>query len=180
MRGIRIELPLPIFEEYTIDKNSGCLVSRENIVDEERSIFVMPHFHTVYKMEYTDDENLLNPKIITQIGNNMGYKLDGIGVYKKAIWKIENEWRYRLNIFPIDKNVNTGNFFDRYSELVDKKYPPSISKYFVKIKDGSFQKMKIILGPKAEPGDFEIVNSLVKTYNPEATLELSSLSHEIR
>ena len=122
MRGIRIELPLPIFEEYTIGKNSGCLVSKENLVDETKGIFVMPHFHTVYKIKYTDDENLLQPKIIVPIGNDMGYKLDGVGVYKKTIWDIENEWRYRVNIFPIDKNTKANDFIDRYSDLVDKKY----------------------------------------------------------
>jgi hypothetical protein len=40
--------------------------------------------------------------------------------------------------------------------------------------------MRIRIGPKLEPSDYDIIYSLVKTYNPSATIEDSSLSNEMR
>jgi hypothetical protein len=50
----------------------------------------------------------------------------------------------------------------------------------IKIKESSFNHMKIRLGPRLEDGDCEIISALVKTYNPNAIIESSSLTNEIR
>jgi len=40
--------------------------------------------------------------------------------------------------------------------------------------------MKIMLGPKTNDGDLEIVKALIKTYNPLAKIQISKLKGEIK
>jgi hypothetical protein len=178
MRGVRIELPLPMFEVHKISDKYESIIPETETVNKEKGIFIIPHVGLLYKMQYTDDESLLNPAIIVNTGEYMGFSLNKLGVYKKTIWRIEDEWRFRLNIVPIDKGDKA--FPASFYDLVEIRTPPPISNYLIKIKDTSFQQMKIRLGPKLEPGDYEIVSSLVNTFNSAAIIEPSSLSDEVR
>ena len=176
MRGIRIELPNPIFPMYEIGKNKNCLISEDKVVNEDKNIFILPHQNPIYKIQYTNDSIKLNPSIIKEIGFHIGE----VGMYKKTIWEIETEWRFRLNIIPIDPNIKSNNFPDRYNHLLKRREPPSISNYILPILKSSFNQMKILIGPKMQAGDIEIIEALVKTYNPLAKFETSILSNEIR
>lgn len=180
MRGIRIELPMPIFEIYKIDDVYQSIIPENGIVDKVNNIFIIPHRDYIYKIIYTDEEELLKPRIIATIGDYSGFKLTEIGLYKKNLWKFENEWRFRLNILPINPSKKSDFFPDLFNDLIDDKVPPSISNYLIKINQESFNNMKVRVGPKKEPGDLEIVEALVGTYNPKAKIEISSLEHEIR
>ena len=96
------------------------------------------------------------------------------------MWSMENEWRCSLNIFPLDTTEDEKNILFTFNDLVEARVPPKISNYLIKISKSSFEQMKIRLGPKLEPGDYEIVSSLVNTYNNSATIEFSSLLDDIR
>ena len=180
MRGVRIELPIPIFKIYKIDDIYDSIIPAEKIEDTDAKIFVLPHSDPIYKVEYTDDEDLLNPKIIKRVDKYEGFQLGEIGVRKKTLWQFENEWRYRLNIFPIDTTLDTVSFPDKYYTLLEEQTPPPISNYFIAIQEESFSQMKIKLGPRMEHGDKEIVTALISKYNPTASLQLSILEHDIR
>lgn len=180
MRGVRIEMPLPIFEIYKINNKHDSIVRQEEILNREKNIFIVPHLETFYKVTYTDDESELSPPIKVKTNEFSGFDLKKIGTCKKTIWNIENEWRYRLNILPLDKNNKSENPLSNFADLIDAKIAPPINGYLVKIHDSAFRKMKIRLGPRMEPGDYEIIKSLVSQYNPTVILEESSLSNEIR
>ena len=180
MRGVRIELPLPIFSIHKINEKNNSIVPQEETVNNEKAIFVVPHTDMLYKMTYTDDDSALNPEIIVNTGEFSGYSLNKIAVCKKSMWSIENEWRFRLNIFPFDKTGPTNKSVMNFADYVEAKIPPSISSYLVKIDNPSFSQMKIRLGPRLEKGDYEIVEALVNTFNPNAIIEISSLVNEIR
>ncbi len=178
MRGVRIELPLPIFANYKINNKYDSIIHQDDTLDEEKKIFIVPHLEPIYKVCYTDDEKELNPIVKTKFGNFLGYDLKKVGTCKKKIWSIENEWRFRLNILPLeeDKYTNLLNFAD----LVEAKIPPPINGYLVKINKDSFNKMKVRVGPKLEHGDKEIIESLISMYNPTAIIQESLLKDEIR
>jgi hypothetical protein len=103
-----------------------------------------------------------------------------VGRHKKKIWSIENEWRFRLYIFPIDNKPNTSNSLYDFHDYVTARIPPLINHYLLKIEGESFTKMKIRLGPKMEHGDQEIISAIVKAYNPSAIIEGSSLANDVR
>lgn len=180
MRGVRIEIPLPIFEYYKINDKFDSIISQDETLNREKGIFILPHLTPLYKINYTDDEKELSPPILVNTPDYSGFHLKKIGTCKKTIWHIENEWRFRLNIIPIEKNTNSDNPLSGFSDLIDAKIPPSINGFLVKIQEVSFKQMKIRLGPKLEAGDYEIIKALINQYNPTATIEHSSLANEIR
>jgi hypothetical protein len=176
MRGVRIELPLPIFESHAIGKNTNSLYPESKMVDENQSLFIVSGSNEPYEIEYTDDLSRLKPSIIVPDG----LKVTEVGKIKRSIWSVENECRYRMDIFPIDKNRNAKDFRSRYEGLIDRQVPPSIDGYLIPINTTSLRSMKIVSGPKIENGDQEIIESLISKYNPSAILESSALKGLIR
>lgn len=172
MRGVRIQFEMPVFNLYKIRQKDNCLIPESETIDEIKNIFVVPHEPTFYKIEYTDDSSKLKPKILQENGLDLKY----VGTCKKTIWTIENEWRFRLNIVPTDPNVSSAYFPDKYTDLLTKKQLPSILFYDLKINDDVFKSIKVLLGPKLQFGDREIVEALVEKYNPTAKIEISSLN----
>ncbi|MDF1676841.1 MAG: hypothetical protein P1U44_14095 [Vicingaceae bacterium] len=176
MRGVKLEFETPIFNSYQIGDVEDCLVNESGYVNEERGYYIVGMHNEPYEVKYTNEEELLYPSIFTPIGLN----LSKLAVYKREIWRVENEYRYRLDIVPIGKKVPNQGFDKRYVDLVGQGVPPPMKGYFLKIADESFAKLKIICGPKLIDGDFEIINSLVSTYNPTATIVESDLQGLIR
>ena len=175
MRGVRIELSLPIFNSYQIGKQENLLVSENEYVDEINNIFIIPGKNEPERIEYTDDPVKLKPKIQTGIG----LKVADLGKCKRKIWEIEQEYRFRVDIFPTDPRVKSDNFLDKYDHLIGVKNP-SIDSYLRTIRDDSFKKMKIRLSPKLFDGDYEIITSLVEKFNLSASLEESVLKGLVR
>lgn len=176
MRGVRIELSLPIFESYSINNFNNYLFSHNDYINEKEGYFIEYGINEPHKMEYSDNINLLKPNIRNEIGLN----LENVARCKKKIWKFEQEFRFRLEIFPFDKNLKSDNFPDKYVHLIENKVPPPIDSYFIKIKDDSFKQMIITTGPKNLPGDYEIIEALISKYNKPAQLEISKLNGLIR
>lgn len=176
MRGVRIEIKLPIFESFKIGYDDNYLFSENDYLNEEMGYFMLGGLNEPQKIEYTDDENLLKPSI----RNSVGLHIAGVGKHKRSIWTIEQEYRYRLEILPIDKNKQSEYFPDRYEHLIGSQTPPPIDKYLIKINDNAFNTMKIVYGPKIQPGDVEIIEALVALYNPTALISGSKLTGLIR
>ncbi|HCE59205.1 MAG TPA: hypothetical protein DER09_15560 [Prolixibacteraceae bacterium] len=176
MRGVRIELPLPIFNSYKIDDYSDYIITEQEMLNDRDELFILDAQNNPIDIVYTNNEDELRPKI----QNEIGLKTSTLGVAKKTIWSVENESRYRMQIFPYDPLLRETNFPEAYGKFIDQKIPPSINFYEVKINKNSFEKMRIVVGPKVQPGDEKIIDALVSKYNPTAEIILSKLSNEIR
>jgi hypothetical protein len=176
MRGVRIELRLPLFESYKVCDNKNFLTSEEEILNEEIGYFIVGGLNEPQKIQYTDDKNLLKPSIRDEVGLNIA----SVAKHKRSIWAFEQEYRYRLEILPIDKSKRSDHFPDRYQHLIETQTPPPIKKYLVKINDSAFLTMKITYGPKVQHGDIEIIESLVAFYNPTAKILSSKLTGLVR
>jgi len=136
-------------------------------------LFIVTNNEPFIKVQYTDEENLLNPKIQRV---ESALDIDRIGRYKSNIWNFEQEIRFRIFIFPIDNNKTQKDFPKRYSGLLKERVPPSINSYFLNINDDIFNSMKIRTGPRLVAGDIEIIRSLVEKYNPKCAVRKSGLS----
>ncbi|MCY1634403.1 DUF2971 domain-containing protein [Marinifilum sp. D737] len=176
MNGVRIELEIPLFESYKVGETENLLFSKSEFLNEQDGYFIVGGLNEPYRIEYTDDIKLLQPSI----RNTTGLHVESLAKCKRSIWKVEQECRYRLDIYPVDKTIQSEYFPDRYQHLIDNQTPPPIEGYMVKIKDESFRKMKIRFSPKLKNGDKEIVHALVNTYNGSATIQESSLKGLIR
>lgn len=175
MRGVRIELLLPIFKSYQIGEFKNRLVPENECIDEENNLFIVPGENEPDEIEYTDDNYKLKPKIET----NIGLRINELGHFKRKIWSIEKEFRYRLSIYPTDPAIKSEFFLDRYNDLLGEKAPP-IDGYLIPIEDESFARMRIRTSPKLLNGDYEIIKALNEKYNPTATMEMSLLKGLIR
>jgi hypothetical protein len=176
MNGVRIEIETPIFESFNINSNMNLLFSENEYLNESKGYIILGGVNDPYKIEYTDDKVLLKPLI----RNKFGLHLASLAKYKREIWQVEQEYRFRLNILPVDKTVQSEYFPNRYKHLIEKQIPPPMDEYFVKIKNNSFCGMKILCGPKLQNGDKEIIEALIKTFNKSATIQESKLKGLIR
>lgn len=175
MRGVRIELPLPIFPSYQIGNDKDILVDENEYVDEKNNLLILSGPNKPEDIEYTDDPLKLKPKIRAADG----ISINSLGRCKSRLWAFEEECRYRLTIVPTDPNVFSSHFPDRYMDLVGK-VPPSIAGYLRPIENRSFIAMKIRTSPKLLAGDKEMLEALVAAFNPSAVLESSTLLGRIR
>lgn len=180
MRGVRIELPFPIFNIYEVGKNESLFKEEELITENHIKLSSgKPYRHIIY----TDDEKKIRPKLSRKINDKYGgVYLDGLGVYKEKIWMFEYEMRFKFAVIPKPKTENIQDSFPvkEFIELYENRTPLGFSHYDLKISDSAFEKMKITLGPKISAGDEEIVRSLVANYSPKAKVIKSELTNKIR
>ncbi len=176
MRGVRIELSLPIFNSHKIGDQTNYVISEDEFLNDKDGLYILDAQNRPIDVIYTNDKNRLFPKI----QNDIGLKTSEIGISKKTIWSIENESRFMMQIIPYDPKVPKSNFPDAYEKFIEQKIPPCINNYDVKINHKAFKEMKITIGPKVQPGDREIIKSLVSKYNPTAKVLESSLINDIK
>lgn len=175
MRGVRIELILPIFNSYNIGETFNCIVSENEYLNDEKGLFILSENKPI-SISYTENRDELFPKIHT----TLGLRTSSLGITKRSIWKIEDEVRYKMEIYPYDSTVSKKYFPDAYEKFIEQRIPPQIKFYDAEISKESFEKMKIVIGPKMEVGDRQIIESLVAKYNPTADICESKLNGSIR
>ena len=177
MRGVRIEMPFPLFNSYSYAGKEDFLVAESDFFNKEEGLFILTENNPI-NIYYTDDEEKLFPKIRTDIG----IKTNALGTVKRNIWKMEDEVRYKMTIIPFnkDKYYTTENIADAFKEFIDYKIPPKIYFYDIDINMEAFKKMNILIGPKMEAGDRQIIESLIVRFNPTAKIEESKLKGSIK
>jgi len=182
MHGVRIELPLPLFPNYTITHDTGekvtskSLVSQTDYIDYSKGYLIVGAENTLNEIIYTDDLNLLQPSI-RRVG---GLHMKSLSSHKRLMWKIEKEYRYQLNIIPFEPNITPLEVANSSSRLIAKQHLLPFEGYIVKIRKKAFEEMKIRLSPKLDDGERAIIRALVKCYNPKAVIEDSTITGLIR
>lgn len=146
--------------------------------------FIWPKFLSkdsfLFKMNYTDEEALLYPRVINRTKDAVHFDVGQLGKNKNTSWKFQNEWRYIINIFPLDLNQDLDMILKQTQDfqdliLSDKKIYELPSYYDMRLDDNAFTNMEIMLSPGMSEGNRIIVGSLVQRYNPNARVVESSL-----
>lgn len=133
----------------------------------------------LYKVEYTQDNEKLYPKIYSKNGEHVSLAFGSLGTYKNIHWSFQKEWRYILWLFPMDINKNSDNLLLNVQLMTSKmllgleKQPFPI--YDMVIDDEAFFDMEITLSPKISMGNRTIVENLIEKYNPQAIIKDSTL-----
>ncbi|MGL5152123.1 MAG: hypothetical protein ACRC7N_16330 [Clostridium sp.] len=107
------------------------------------------------KVKYTDDINLVYPKIEYIINDkNKVYLINKIGQYKSAsTWKCQNEWRYRIHISPISKYMSDYLSYDEIQNAIFSGADLDFSDIFLKINEKYLQHLEILMGPNTTDED---------------------------
>lgn len=133
----------------------------------------------LYQIVYTDDKDKLYPKIVRIDETNFHIATGILGKYKSTYWKFQKEWRYILRIIPLDINQGPDQIAREF-QLVTNRILRGIEKqpfsyYDMVIADDAFSEMEITLAPKVSAGTRVIVEQLVSSFNPNATVKDSDL-----
>ena len=133
----------------------------------------------LYKVEYTSDKNKLYPRILNDNAESFTLEIGLLGKYKNIHWKFQNEWRYILNIVPLNLNQPVAKSIQDFL-LIANKMRLGLEKqpfpyYDMTISDEAFNEMEITLSPAISNGNRVIVENLIEKYNHSAKLEDSCL-----
>ncbi len=177
--GVRIGLPKNPFKRYPEQatvKETGELIDYDVLIPiselRQKGIYTTEHkkLSILVKMNYTYDLNLLEPKILGE--DEKSLVISPFGKYKSKYWEFQKEWRYLL--WFIKPNAwNNGNNF--YEEVLAGNVTLPINYFDLKIDDGCFNKMEVLISPKMSDGNRILLDTLINRYNPTALLKESVL-----
>ena len=207
-RGVRIKLPANPFVEYQAtaqevestfgipvigDKNAlapfKTIIPFERLFSGDFSIANYGIGGQLFKIEYVDDENLLNPTLIEQKSDgSIGIAFGVLGKYKNTYWQFQKEWRYKLMFYPASVKKMTAEHFKGqnieiatlYQNIIKGQATLPFNYYDLLIREESFEDMTIMLAPDISDSSKTFVELLVKEFNPKCKIETSALSNLIR
>ncbi len=200
--GVRIGLPSDMFKTYKLDGKKGEQFKLEkngmyyNLrlpyagpikVDDlfTADYAIMPAFYGsdfLQKMEYTEDKNLLIPKVLSKGADTTTISLDVFCKYKAIEWTFQNEWRFILHITPIDKyaRLSGSNRIGDILPTITKDFDFLLQDYYLELKEDIFNNLEILTGPKCSKGDIEIVETLADKYAPKAVISSSCFTGKLK
>lgn len=197
-RGVRIKLRKNPFKVYKNKSSDIANSLNAKILDSNKDTFipsiiplaemfegkfVSPQAlgqNILHKVAYTDDNEKLYPHLLEENGTQFTISLGNLGIYKNLHWAFQNEWRYILNIFPLnlsqppEKSLYDFQFIANQIRLGLARQ--AIPYYDMVIADEYFKEMEIILSPRLSAGNKIIAYSLIEKYNPTAKLSESCLA----
>lgn len=191
MTGVRIKLHRLPFETYDYkmdDPERGLRIESGGYSDlypkewfEGENAFAIAPMKDkfILNVEYTDNEELINPHIECSNENHTKgtIHLDMLGRYKRKEWYFQDEVRYRIIYLPVSlQNLDGNSVMKSMQELPDLPF----KERFLKIKDEYFSEIEIMTGPKMSYGDKEILNLIVKEYCPSAKIVPSKFTGKIK
>lgn len=204
MKGLRIKLPAFPFVKYNylagqyfFSVNCESHIDYNKIYSDNRAT-VTANNPKLIKVEYTNNEDLLYPKIskIDATDNKSKIMMNGMGKYKRACWEFQHEWRYVIIFYPVSEKqmildviriTNLGvdpktcddlvmKCFNKNSRiLLDKNTPIPYDYFDLQIKQEFLDDIEIMTGPKSTESDKKFVELLTKEYCKNAHIKESNL-----
>lgn len=119
-KGLRIRLPISIFEEvqdigFTREQLIQLGAKKEEIqafagfpytkglasYERENLVKFMPQIVELFPVTYTKDSKLLRYSVYNEDENSSRLETKLIGKFKNIDWNYQSEWRYKLFAFPL-------------------------------------------------------------------------------
>lgn len=200
--GVRIRLPKNPFCVYTMQTNDFSNVKgnlpievsydKLDIVIPVNDYIYSKYFlcnqkpnETLFKVIYTEDKDLLYPKVLNFENKSIEFVINKLGIFKNTYWSFQNEWRYILFFLPINlqsivKHQTVEQIIQNtYKNLFECMELP-FNYYFLNLDKEKIKDMEITLNPQISDGSRTIVQLLVEKYNPSAQIKESTLLGKIR
>jgi len=168
MHGVMIKLktfPFKKHKQFLTYFDNGTTIETHipEEIFKENKLYVIPTVPFLRKVEYT---NNIKPKVFDKIiqNNNNRFDMTGnfndIGRYKTKDWSFQSEWRYSMILLPHD-------CLGRLSIDVSSEYNGCLQFYYdVELDQDAFDNMEIVIGPKTNNGEREIIKVLCDKYAP--------------
>ncbi len=198
MQGVRIKLKKFPFEkykfkcgEYHFKEDTETYIDYEKLYKEDKTTIAGEP--QLIKVTYTNDEELIYPKIKTikeeiqklndgkiQRTASTNYSLKNLGRYKRKNWEFQNEVRYIINmsLWSMKELENCKSYDDQLKlieRIEDNKYKAPYNLFFLNLTNEALNHLEILLGPKITEVQEEIIKLIVEKYCPSAKVSKSSL-----
>ena len=184
--GVRIKLPAYPFVNYHVDEKYGfrcksIVIPCETFFSKFKDLLANPSQDGIlHKVEYTEDTELLRPIIMFPNVERIDWgRPHFLGRHKNTAWAFQREWRYILTFVP---GIHPGASPEMRDSLKDlqMKHDLLFDNLCLTINDNKFTDFEVMLSPKINAGNRDIVNLLVREYNPNAKIVESSLKDKLR
>ena len=195
LKGVRIKLPVFPLKEYsmcesTAKRRNSNVATTTKIENSSNAFYsyinpdllsvnnftVIPMQENILKkVIYTDEDNLIYPKVYTESGLNKSIDLKDLGVYKRKYWEFQQEYRYLFFVSPWGQEDMLNATVETLIKLFERfNYTDLPQKYLdLELDEEKFKDMTITLGPKTNEAEKVILDLLVDRFNPTAKIEQS-------
>lgn len=138
-------------------------------------------------VEYTDKCEEIYHKLFEV--EEFKYQINGIqhlGKYKRCYWSFQKESRFTLHILPKlplespEINYDRNKQLDFLPKSLRRQIPNTPEYYDLPIQKEVLNSITVRLGPLCDESDIVIVNSLLRAFTNDSTLEDSHLKGVIR
>lgn len=190
MKGVRIKMKINPFKKYTYnigemhfsEQTLSCIDYKS---DYSKRVSIAAKCPLLLKVEYTEDENLLYPKIKCQNENSINISFEKLGKYKREYWSFQKEYRYKITIAPwsIDELEQVDSIQDQmklFDRLLDESNQCYCNEIYLKLADDAFNDMEILLAPKTSESEYIIVQALLEKYCSGIHIKLGKSRIKIR
>lgn len=182
MQGVRIKMPSNPFlgrSKLEIYSRGGIIQSAGSTIEINRAnngIGINSYYISgPNKIYYSDAPQYRELQCIEKVQGKTLLSLHDLGMFKNTYWEFEQEWRYKI-LATISERVLDSELFKGDPVLDLDKHPVIEQKLFVPLDATSFDEMEILLGPRTTNAHELIVNSLIKTYAPKASISKSKIN----
>lgn len=183
LQGIRIKLPIFPFVEYENNKFQYSFIPQNEQCNDHCFIFPVNREDEMFlrPVMYTDDEEHLYPIVRKPDGISFN---NNVGFCKRLAWSFQNEYRYKLVIFPYSY-IERGKGDDQAKAQLERVInceDLGFNYYYLKIREELLPDMEITLGPGigTDSGEYLLIQALIDKYHLVRKPHLSSLFGRIR
>lgn len=193
--GVRISLPTSPFMRYKANVTEfaeATGIPKENIqiegdqytflpISDLASGIISPQAlsgdNILQRIIYTDDRNLLRPTILSSDYSSLDFKY--FGKVKNKKWEFQHEWRYIIQILPINvfdssKTVNK-RLANVLARIIGNGQLPVPPFYDLHIDPAILTEIEIVPSPKTSPGNRVLLDALLEKCGLTARIMESEL-----
>ncbi|NCC86592.1 MAG: hypothetical protein EOM05_01825 [Clostridia bacterium] len=180
LKYINIDINESFFKVNDFINNQGYMISPSNS-HTNTNIYNDCYKNILFKIEYTDDENVINYFQNENKGVEKGDFLSKLGFRKRNCWEFQKEWRYKIVFAPFSAIDSCRSWELMISRIAQRNNLPFDS-YYIKIDPKYLKNLEITMGPCTTDSDWHIVEQLLKSkgLNPREIIKHSSLEGKIR
>lgn len=190
MRGVRIKMRKYPFKQYVYGKNelyfkeeTKSYINFNDVYT--KTVSIVPSYPLLEKIEYTKNDSLLKPKILTKTENKTKISLYNIGRCKREYWDFQQEYRYIIRTAPWSikelEEVKTPEeqeiIFER---VLDENNTQYCNEIYLKLAEDALDDIEILLAPKTSEAEWIIVQALLEKYCPNSCIQLNKSSFRVR
>lgn len=196
-KGVRISLDENMFVTYPVNDTFKSYFPGFITIGDNYLIGVPNNEVKLIDVVYVEDLKSEIEKLGSYVEDMETGKYDlkfsnDFGNFKSKQWEFQNESRFKISVFPIQQPapaqlVNSNNEYYRLEAIMNsiapslKKGQPVSAQYFdIELNDFAFGNMEILLAPQTTVSEKIIVESLIKSFCPTATLAESVFKGKIR